>query len=65
MNLPPDSVFNKETHDKMFLFLARDAVGRGGSAAQKRKNLRGVWEGFKYVDDSTLDKVIAEIGNNG
>jgi muramidase (phage lysozyme) len=65
MNLPPETVFNKETQDKMFLFLARDAVGRGASAAQKRKNLRGVWEGFKYVDDSTLDKVIAEIGNNG
>lgn len=65
MNLPPETVFNKETQDKMFLFLARDAVGRATSASQKRKNLRGVWEGFKYVDDATLDKVIAEIGNNG
>lgn len=65
MNLPPETVFNKETQDKMFLFLAKDAVNRATSAAQKRKNLRGVWEGFKYVDDATLDKVIAEIGTNG
>ena len=65
MGLPPETVFNKKTQDDMFLFLARDAVGRGKSQASKRSNLRGVWEGFKYVDDATLDKVIAEIGNNG
>lgn len=65
MGLPPETVFNKKTQDDMFLFLARDAVGRGKSQASKRNNLRKVWEGFKYVDDATLDKVIAEIGNNG
>lgn len=65
MGLPPETVFNKKTQDDMFLFLARDAIGRGKSQASKRTNLRKVWEGFKYVDDATLDKVIAEIGNNG
>jgi len=65
MGLPDDTVFNKKTQDDIFLFLARDAVSRGGSQASKRTNLRKVWEGFKYVDNPTLDKVIAEIGNNG
>jgi hypothetical protein len=65
MGLPDDTVFDKKTQDDIFLFLARDAVGRGGSQEAKRTNLRKVWEGFKYVDDPTLDEIIAEIGNNG
>lgn len=63
MGLSEDTVFDKETQDKMFLFLARDAIGRGKTLAQQRKNLRKVWEGFKYVDNATLDKLIAEVGN--
>lgn len=63
MNLPADTVFNKETQDKMFLFLARENVAKGKTLADKRKNLRSIWEGFKYVDNSTLDRVIQEIGN--
>jgi len=62
MGLSDDTVFNKKTQDEMFLFLAKDAVSRGKTSSQKRKNLRKVWEGFKYVDDATLDKVIQEIG---
>jgi hypothetical protein len=62
MGLSDDTVFNKETQDQMFLFLAKDAASRGKTISQKRKNLRKVWEGFKYVDDATLDKVIEEIG---
>lgn len=61
MNLPPETVFNKETQDKIFLFLAEDAVGRGKTMNQKRNNLRAVWEGFKYVDDATMNSIIAEI----
>jgi len=61
MGLPEDTVFNKETQDDMFLFLARDAIGRGSTSAERRKNLRKVWEGFKYVDNVTLDKLIAEV----
>tara|TARA_R100001460_G_C3519796_1_gene172429 strand:+ start:135 stop:716 length:582 start_codon:yes stop_codon:yes gene_type:complete len=63
MGLPDDTVFNKDTQDKIFLFLAKDAVSRGKTPAQKRKNLRKVWEGFRYVDNNKLDSVIAEIGN--
>ena len=63
MGLPEDTVFNKETQDKMFLFLAKDAIGRGKTSAEQRKNLRKVWEGFKHVDNATLDKLIAEVGN--
>ena len=61
MGLTDDTVFDKETQDKMFLFLARDAIGRGKTSAQQRQNLRKVWEGFKYVDNPTLDKLIAEV----
>tara|TARA_B100000035_G_scaffold17934_1_gene14337 strand:+ start:1027 stop:1581 length:555 start_codon:yes stop_codon:yes gene_type:complete len=63
MGLPEDTVFNKETQDKMFLFLARDAIKRGKTPKIKRDNLRGIWEGFKHVDNATLDKLIAEVGN--
>lgn len=65
MKLPADTVFNKETQDKMFLFLARENVAKGSTPQEKRKNLRSIWEGFKHVDNSTLDRVIKEIGNNG
>lgn len=63
MDLPDDTVFNKDTQDKMFLFLARDAIKRGSTPKIKRDNLRGIWEGFKHVDNVTLDKLIAEVGN--
>ena len=56
MGLPDDTVFNKKTQDDIFLFLAQDAVGRGKTVQQKRKNLRAVWEGFKYVDDKTISR---------
>jgi len=61
MGLPAETVFNKKTQDDMFLFLARDAVGRGKTQASKRQNLRKVWEGFKYVDDATMNSIISEI----
>jgi muramidase (phage lysozyme) len=63
MGLSEDTVFNKETQDKMFLFLAKDAITRGKTSTQQRQNLRKVWEGFKHVDNATLDKLIAEVGN--
>ena len=63
MDLPDDTVFNKDTQDKMFLFLARDAIKRGKTPKIKRDNLRGILEGFKHVDNATLDKLIAEVGN--
>jgi peptidoglycan hydrolase-like protein with peptidoglycan-binding domain len=65
MNLPADTVFNKETQDKMFLFLARENLAKAKNPQAKRKNLRSIWEGFKHVDNSTLDKIIKEIDTNG
>lgn len=61
MGLSDDTVFDKKTQDDIFLFLARDAVNRGNTLEAKRTNLRRVWEGFNYINNSTLDKVIAEI----
>jgi muramidase (phage lysozyme) len=61
MGLSDDTVFDKKTQDDIFLFLARDAVNRGKTLEAKRTNLRKVWEGFNYINNSTLDKVIAEI----
>lgn len=63
MNLPPDTVFNKATQDSMFLFLAKENIAKGKTMSQKRNNLRSIWEGFKKVDDKTLDALIAEVGS--
>ena len=63
MNLPPETVFNKETQDSMFLFLAKENIAKGKTPQQERANLRNIWEGFKKVDDKTLDALIAEVGN--
>lgn len=62
MNLPADTVFSKATQDSMFLFLARENIAKGKTLEAKRKNLRSIWEGFKYVDNATLNQVISEIG---
>ena len=63
MNLPKDTVFNKATQDEMFLFLAKENIAKGKTTAQKRNNLRSIWEGFKKVDNNTLDALIAEVGS--
>ena len=62
MKLPKDTVFNKATQDRMFLFYAKERLAMANTMAGKRKNLRGIWEGFKKVDDKTLDALIEEIG---
>ena len=62
MNLPGDTVFNEETQDAMFLFLAKDAINRGNDLDSKIANLRSVWEGFKNIPKSDLAKVIQEVG---
>lgn len=62
MKIPKDTVFNKATQDRMFLFYAKERVAMESTMAGKRENLRGVWEGFKKVDDTTLNALIAEIG---
>ena len=62
MNLSGETVFNKDTQDKMFLFLAKDAIKRGSTEAQKIANLRAVWEGFKNISNADIKKMITEIG---
>jgi hypothetical protein len=62
MNLPGDTLFNEETQDAMFLFLAKDAIKRGDDLDSKIANLRNVWEGFKNIPKSDLAKVIQEVG---
>ena len=63
MKLPKDTVFNKATQDRMFLFLAKENIAKGKTQAQKRNNLRSIWEGFKKVDNATLDALIEEVSN--
>ena len=60
MGLPDDTVFNKETQDSMFLFLARDVIS-GKRQAQKRDALRRTWDGFRNATDTELNQMIAEI----
>jgi len=47
----------------MFLFLAKENIAKGKTMSQKRNNLRSIWEGFKKVDNKTLDALIAEVGS--
>jgi|TARA_B110000046_G_scaffold51821_1_gene57729 muramidase (phage lysozyme) len=63
MGLPLDTVFNKEVQDAMFLFLAKENIAKGKTPGQKRANLRSIWEGFKKVDDQTLDSIIYEVSS--
>ena len=63
MRLPDNLVFNKETQDAMFLFLARQAMQGKNTAAQKRSALKETWEGFqnKSVTEEQLNEMISEI----
>ena len=67
LNLPPDTKFTPEVQMQMVDFLAREAISGPKSAEGKRKALRGVWEGFKSVNDAELDRAIEayEAGNIG
>lgn len=60
MGLPDDTVFNKETQDAMFLFLARDVMA-GKNQAGKIKALRDTWDGFNNASDAELIQMIAEV----
>ena len=60
MGLPNNIIFNEEVQDAMFHHLATKALSGKTSAADKRKALRGVWEGFKGVSDEELDVAIAQ-----
>ena len=63
MRLPSDLVFNKETQDAMFLFLARQEMQGKKTLAQKRQALKETWEGFRSskVTKEQLNEMISEI----
>lgn len=61
MGLPDDTVFNKETQDSMFLWLARDVISSSNRQAGKRDALRRTWDGFRRASDRDLDQMIAEV----
>jgi len=63
MRLPDNLVFNKETQDAMFLFLAKQAMQGKDTPAQKRSALKETWEGFrnKSVTEEQLNEMISEI----
>lgn len=63
MRLPADLVFNKETQDAMFLFLARQKMQGKKTLAQKRQALKETWEGFRSskVTKEQLNQMVSEI----
>ncbi len=63
MRLPSDLVFNKETQDAMFLFLARQKMQGKKTLAQKRQALKETWEGFRSskVTKEQLNQMVSEI----
>lgn len=64
MGLTGDELFSPALQDAMAAYLVGDAISRaGGSMAQARANIRGVWEGLSdptVVSDDQLDAMIRE-----
>jgi|GEM_PF-1521883 len=58
LGLSPETKFTPEVQMQMVDHLARQAISGPKSMEGKRQALRGVWEGFKKVPDSALDKAI-------
>lgn len=65
MGLPDDTVFNRGTQDAIFKHHARNTLARAQSPAEKRRLIRGQWEGFKNVSDDELDAAIARFEGGG
>lgn len=61
LGIDEDTVFNKETQDKIAMHLAERRV-KGKSLEAARKGLRNEWEGFKKLSKEELDAIIREIG---
>jgi len=60
LNIDDDTIFNSVTQDKIAAHLAeRRVIGKNDQ--QARKGLKDEWQGFNKLDDTTLDKIIAEI----
>ena len=67
MGLTGDEVFDEALQDKMFATLMQRRLSKSDTAAGKRTQMRFEWEGFRKVDDATLDAAIAafESGDGG
>lgn len=60
LGITKDTKFNAETQDKIAVYLAeRRVVGKSDQEA--RRGLRNEWEGFKKLNSTELNKIIAEI----
>lgn len=65
MNLPPDTVFSPEIQDRMANYLASQRLAKGKTMAEKRRQLRAEWEGFKHVSNEDLDAAIRQFETSG
>lgn len=59
MGLPLDTKFDGNTQGLIIDHLAKRRLASAGSPVAKRAAMRAEWEGFKHVDDATLDGAIA------
>lgn len=60
MGLPDNIVFTPEVQDAMFHHIAMKTLKGKNTPEAKRAAMRSTWEGFKKVDDKTLDSAIAQ-----
>lgn len=60
LGLSDDTVFNRETQDRLFNHLATERIKGKKTMAGKRNALRQEWEGFKHVSDEQLDQAIQD-----
>ena len=64
LKITDKTIFNEDTQDALFLWLAKDNLSRANTQAQKRQSIRNTWEGVKDpadVSDAEIDKIIASV----
>lgn len=64
LGLSDDTLFTPEVQDMMFASYARDRLRGKETPAARRTALRNAWEGFRNVDDATLDTAITNFMTN-
>lgn len=65
LGIAPDTLFDAKTQDTIAGHLAKRRLSGAQSPAAKRAAMRAEWEGFKNVDDATLDAAIARFETGG
>lgn len=61
LGLSGDTIFDANTQNMIIDHLAKKRVMASNTMEGRRAGLRAEWEGFKNVDDATLDAAIMEI----